>query len=282
MANRRKVIITCAVTGSDPHADRCRRIFRSRRRRSPRPRSARRRRVRRSCICMRAIPSTAGRRRTRTLFRQFLPEIKQRSNVVINITTGGAATMSDRGAAAARAAAQARGRVAQHGLDELRPVPDAAAVQGMQARLGAQVSRRQSDERIFKNTFKDIEYILTSCAATHALRDRVLRHRPPVHGDALPRSRRRQAAAVHPDRCSASSAASARIPRTSLHMKRTADRLFGDQYRWSRARRRPQSDVDRDAVGGDGRQRARRARGQPVDRAGHAGRIAMPRRCAPP
>ena len=37
-----KVIITCAVTGVDPHADACRRTCRSRRRRSPRRRSARR------------------------------------------------------------------------------------------------------------------------------------------------------------------------------------------------------------------------------------------------
>ena len=58
---------------------------------------------------------------------------------------------------------QARGRLAQHGLDELRPVPDARPLQGVQARLGAALPRRLRD-RIFKNTFKDIEYILTTCA----------------------------------------------------------------------------------------------------------------------
>ena len=51
-------------------------------------------------------------------------------------------------------------------------------------------------------------------------------------------------------------------------MKRTADRLFGDQYQLVGARRRPQPDVDRRAIGRDGRQRARRARRQPLDRPG--------------
>ena len=89
-----------------------------------------------------------------------------------------------------------------------------------------------------------------------------------------------QAAAVRPDACSASSAASARIPRTSLHMKRTADRLFGDDYHWSvLGAGRNQMPIA--AHGGrDGRQRARRAGGQPVDRPGQARRVERRSRCA--
>src|SRR4030095_1308356 len=90
-----------------------------------------------------------------------------------------------------------------------------------------------SNERIFRNTFKDIEYILTSCAdngtrfeiecydighlytAAHFLERGVVK--PPLFiqsvfgilGGIGP----------HPD--------------DVMHMKRTADRLFGDEYRWS-------------------------------------------------
>ena len=139
----------------------------------------------------------------------------------------------DRGAPAARAAAQARGRVAQHGLDELRALPDAEALQGVQARLGARRTSQARTTRIFRNTFKDIEYILTSCAdngtrfeiecydighlytAAHFFERGIVK--PPLFiqsvfgilGGIGP----------HPD--------------DVAHMKRTADRLFGDQYRWS-------------------------------------------------
>jgi uncharacterized protein (DUF849 family) len=90
-----------------------------------------------------------------------------------------------------------------------------------------------SADRIFKNTFKDIEYILTSCAdngtrfeiecydighlytAAHFFDRGIVK--PPLFiqsvfgilGGIGP----------HPD--------------DVAHMKRTADRLFGDQYRWS-------------------------------------------------
>ena len=54
-----------------------------------------------------------------------------------------------------------------------------------------------SRKGMFKNTFADIEYILTTCAEEqHALRDRVLRHRPSLYAQALPRPRRGEAAAV--------------------------------------------------------------------------------------
>src|SRR4029453_9464814 len=42
----------------------------------------------------------------------------------------------DRGAPAAGAATEARGRLAQHGLDELRPLSDAQTLPDLQIRLG--------------------------------------------------------------------------------------------------------------------------------------------------
>jgi DNA-binding transcriptional LysR family regulator len=56
-------------------------------------------------------------------FREFAPDIKRRSDVVINFTTGGAATMTIEERLQPALAAQARGRLAQHGLDEFRLYP---------------------------------------------------------------------------------------------------------------------------------------------------------------
>jgi uncharacterized protein (DUF849 family) len=166
------------------------------------------------------------------LFRQFAPEIRRRSNVVLNFTTGGAATMT---------------------IDErLRPAlelePEVASLNmgSMNFGLYPMLERFRtfrhpwerdylatSDERIFRNTFRDIEKILTSCAknrtrfeiecydighlytARHFLDRGIVK--PPLFiqsvfgilGGIGP----------HPD--------------DVMHMRRTADRLFGEQYRWS-------------------------------------------------
>ena len=70
-------------------------------------------------------------------------------------------------------------------------------------------------------------------------------------------------------------------PEDVMHMKRTADRLFGKQLQMVGARRGPQSAADRRAGRGDGRQRARRARGLALGRRRAGSRPATPSRCAP-
>lgn len=97
------------------------------------------------------------------LFRQFLPQIKAKSDVVINITTGGAPTM---------------------GVEErLQPVaqlkPELASLNmgSMNFGLYEMLDRysefkhdwerpylADSDDRIFRNTFRDIAHILNTCA----------------------------------------------------------------------------------------------------------------------
>ena len=106
----------------------------------------------------------------------------------------------DRGASAAGAAAEARGGIAQHGLDELRPLSDAEALQGLQVRLGAAVSRRVGRSHLQEHVQGHRVHPDLVRRQRHALRDRVLRHRAPVHRAALLRSRHRQAAALHPER----------------------------------------------------------------------------------
>src|SRR5258708_9960047 len=165
-------------------------------------------------------------------FREFAPDIKRRSDVVINFTTGGAATMT----------------IEERLQPALQLKPEVASLNmaSMNFGLYPMLKRFQefkypwereylqtSDSRVFRNTFKDIEYILTSCAdngtrfeiecydighlytAHHFFERGVVK--PPLFiqsvfgilGGIGP----------HPD--------------DVMHMKRTADRLFGDQYRWS-------------------------------------------------
>ncbi len=205
-------------------------------------------------------------------FREFAADIARRSDVVVNFTTGGAATMT----------------IEERLQPALQLKPEVASLNMGSMNFGLYPMLKRfptfkfdwerpylagSQDRVFKNTFKDIEYILTSCAdhgtrfeiecydighlytAAHFFERGIVK--PPLFiqsvfgilGGIGP----------HPD--------------DVAHMKRTADRLFGDQYRVERAGRRPQPAPDRGDVGGDGRQRARRTRGQPVAPGGQARRI---------
>jgi len=166
------------------------------------------------------------------MFMQFLPKIRAASDVVINLTTGGAPTMSieDR----LQPALQLRPEVASlnmgsmnFGLYEMIPRVKEWKYDWEKPYLAG------SDERIFKNTFKDIAYILQSCSnnetrfeiecydighlytAAHFL-DRGL-VKPPLFIQSVFGIR----GGIGPH------------PEDVLHMRRTADRLFGDQYQWS-------------------------------------------------
>jgi uncharacterized protein (DUF849 family) len=166
------------------------------------------------------------------VFRQFLPKIKSSCDGVVNLTTGGAPTMSTE----------------ERLQPALRLKPEVASLNmgsmnfGLYEMLGRYKEFKHpweepylagSDERIFKNTFKDIEFILRSCAdnqtrfeiecydighlytASHFLDRGLLR--PPLFIQSVFGIR----GGIGPH------------PEDVLHMKRTADRLFGDAYYWS-------------------------------------------------
>src|SRR2546422_1449033 len=166
------------------------------------------------------------------VFKQFLPKIKAASDVVVNLTTGGAPTMS----------------IEERLQPALRLKPEVASLNmgsmnfGLYEMLGRYKEFKHdwekpylagSDERIFKNSFKDIAYILQSCAdhdtrfeiecydighlytAAHFLERRLLR--PPLFIQSVFGIR----GGIGPH------------PEDVLHMRRTADRLFGDAYYWS-------------------------------------------------
>src|SRR5215212_1785327 len=166
------------------------------------------------------------------LFRQFGAKIRAASDVVLNFTTGGAPTMS----------------IEERLQPALKLKPEVASLNmgsmnfGLYEMLGRYKEFKHdwekpylagSDDRIFKNTFKDIAYILTSCrdndtrfeiecydighlyTAAHFLERGLVK--PPLFIQSVFGIR----GGIGPH------------PEDVLHMKRTADRLFGDQYQWS-------------------------------------------------
>lgn len=167
-----------------------------------------------------------------SLFKDFLGNIKQRCNGVINLTTGGSPVMT----------------VEERLQPALQLKPEVASLNmgsmnfGLYPMLGKYKTFQHEWEPtyleatrdvVFRNTFKDIEYILRSCAANgtrfefecydtshlynlaHFI-DRGLVKTPPfiqtVFGIL-------GGIGTHPD--------------DVAHMKRTADRLFGNDYVWS-------------------------------------------------
>ncbi len=165
-------------------------------------------------------------------FAPFLRIIKQRTNGVINITTGGAATMT----------IQERLKPAA----EFKPEVASLNMGSMNFGLYPMLQRfkdfkhdwerpylENSRDRIFKNTFADIETILTTCA-DNGTRFEVecydighlytLAHfvdrglvKPPFFVQSV--FGLLGGIGAHPE--------------DVMHMRRTADRLFGADYRWS-------------------------------------------------
>ena len=166
------------------------------------------------------------------LFRQFLPQIAQRSDAIINLTTGGAPNML----------------VEERLQPALALKPEVASLNmgsmnfGLYPMLARQKSFKYdweqpylegSEDRVFRNTFKEIRYILESCAdngtrfeiecydtshlytAAHFIDRGILK--PPFFIQSV--FGLLGGIGTHPD--------------DVAHMRRTAERLFGQDYYWS-------------------------------------------------
>ncbi|ORE94629.1 3-keto-5-aminohexanoate cleavage protein [Acuticoccus yangtzensis] len=165
-------------------------------------------------------------------FGRFLGVVKQRSNVVINITTGGAPTMS----------VEERMKPAEVFKPEVASLNMGSMNFGLFPMLNRFKEFKHdwekpylegSKDRIFKNTFGDIEHILTACAENgtrfeiecydighlYTLAHFVDRGlvKPPFFVQSV--FGILGGIGGHPE--------------DVAHMKRTADRLFGSDYRWS-------------------------------------------------
>lgn len=166
------------------------------------------------------------------MFRRFLPQIRQKTDAVINLTTGGSPTMGIE--ERLQPALQLKPEVASLNMGSMN-----FGLYPMLARYKEwkydweQPYLAGSDDRVFKNTFKDIEHILTACAknqtrfeiecydvghlytALHFLERGIVK--PPLFIQGV------------------FGLLGGIGPHTEdiAHMKRTADRLFGDQYVFS-------------------------------------------------
>ncbi len=166
------------------------------------------------------------------VFRKFLPQIKASTDAVINITSGGSPHMT----------------VDERLQPALQLQPEVASLNmgSMNFGLYPMLNRfkefkyawerdhlEKSRDLVFKNTFADIERILTACSEngtrfefecydiSHVYNlahfvDRGL-VKPPLFVQSVMGIL--GGIGAHPD--------------DLLHMRRTADRLFGDSYRWS-------------------------------------------------
>jgi uncharacterized protein (DUF849 family) len=177
-------------------------------------------------------PETGKPDQTPEGFARFLPRLKQRCGAVINLTTGGSPYM----------------KVEERVQPAARFKPEVASLNMGSINFGLfQLLDRYNDfkfewerqhleatrDLVFRNSFKDIEYILETCYGSdtrfefecydighlynlaHFL-DRGL-VRPPLFVQSV--FGILGGIGTHPE--------------DVMHMKRTADRLFGAQYRWS-------------------------------------------------
>ncbi len=231
MAANRKVIITCAVTGSihtpsmSPHLP-----------------------VTPDEIAEAAIgaaeagaailhlhardPSTGKPDQSPEAFARFLPRIKQATGAVVNLTTGGAAWMSV--AERVRPAAQFQPEIASLNMGSMNfgLFPMLKRFAHFRHEWEPQALENSRD-LVFRNTFKDIEFVLETlggsgtrfefeCYDTAHLYN--LAHflerglvRPPLFVQSVFGI----LGGIGPH------------PEDVLHMRRTADRLFSGDYRWS-------------------------------------------------
>jgi len=177
-------------------------------------------------------PKTGAPDQTPQRFAPFLKSIKQRSDVVVNITTGGAATMT----------VEERMRPAAVFKPEVASLNMGTMNFGLYPMLNRFKEFRHdwerpylegSRERIFKNTFADIENILRTCAGNgtrfeiecydigHLYTLAHFAERKVVEPPFFVQSVFGILGGIGPH------------PEDVMHMKRTADRLFGASYRWS-------------------------------------------------
>lgn len=165
-------------------------------------------------------------------FEPFLRVIKQRSDCVVNITTGGAPTMT----------VEERMRPVTHFKPEVASLNMGSMNFGLFPMLDRFKDLKHewerpylegSRDRVFKNTFADIENILTACAENDTRFEiecydighlYTLAHfvdrglvKPPFFVQSV----------------FGILGGIGNHPEDVMHMKRTADRLFGDDYHWS-------------------------------------------------
>ncbi|WP_353861068.1 3-keto-5-aminohexanoate cleavage protein [Azospirillum formosense] len=166
------------------------------------------------------------------LFQRFLPRIKQATKAVVNITTGGSAAMTveDR----LRPAAQFQPEVASLNMGSMNfglfPMLNRfSEFQHDWERTYLENSR----DLVFKNTFKDIEHILKTCSGNGTRFEFECYDISHLYTLAHFLDRKLVTPPLFVQSVFGILGGIGPHPEDVMHMKRTADRLFGEQYVWS-------------------------------------------------
>jgi uncharacterized protein (DUF849 family) len=166
------------------------------------------------------------------VYQRFLPRIKQSTDAVVNITTGGGPAMS----------------VAQRMRPAVEFQPEVASLNmgsmnfGLFPMLGRFKSFRHDWERehlensrdlVFKNTFQDIEGILQACRANDTRFEFECYDIGHLYSLAHFLDRGLVEPPLFVQSVFGILGGIGQHPEDLMHMRRTADRLFGEDYRWS-------------------------------------------------
>ena len=165
-------------------------------------------------------------------FRAFVPDIKARSDVVINITTGGAPTMT----------VEQRMRPAL----ELKPEVASLNMGSMNFGLYPMLERYRdfkhdwerlylqgTRDLVFKNTFADIEFVLTAGTANGTRFEFECYDTAHLYNLAHFLDRKLATPPLFVQTVFGILGGIGNHPDDVAHLKRTADRLFGSDYVWS-------------------------------------------------
>jgi len=165
-------------------------------------------------------------------FEPFLKVIKQSSDVVINLTTGGSPYMS----------VEERVKPAEHWKPEVASLNMGSMNFGLFPMLKRYKDFKYewepamlegSHDLVFRNSFKDIRYALDTLNATGARYEFECYDTSHLHNLHYFWTEGLVKGPLFIQTCFGLLGGIGAHPEEVLHMKRTADRLFGDQYRWS-------------------------------------------------
>lgn len=165
-------------------------------------------------------------------FEPFLKVIKQSSDVVVNLTTGGSPYMP----------VEERVRPAEHWRPEVASLNMGSMNFGLFPMLKRYTDfkydweepmLRNSDDLVFRNSFKDIRYALETLNATGARYEFECYDTSHLYNLHYFWREELVQAPLFIQTCFGLLGGIGSHPDDVMHMKRTADRLFGDDYRWS-------------------------------------------------
>src|SRR6201994_2727184 len=231
MAKSRKVIITCAVTGSihtpsmSPHLPITAQEIADAAIGAAEAGAA--------IVHLHARNPADGRPdKRREAFEPFLRVIKQSSNVVVNLTTGGSPYMT----------VEERVRPAEKWKPEVASLNMGAMNFGLFPMLKRHKQFKYdwepamlegSHDLVFRNSYKDIRYALETLNSTGARYEFECYDTSHLYNLHYFFTEGLVKAPLFIQTCFGLLGGTGAHPDDVMHMKRTADRLFGDKYRWS-------------------------------------------------